>query len=225
MQASHWVPRMVAPSRWAAKAGRTDNYRFVGAGRMWAGAGKAWVFALWKVMKSRSISRVLSRATIHLGRLSPSRLLRPTRIRRGPRQMDPYLALLRAGMPSRACCQRPRCALTAPFHPCRPEKTGGLLSVASAAGSRPPGVTWHPVLWSPDFPHALLLGTRGCLTDSPPSIVLSFAPQGDGLFVQRAARCSRDSGGEFGRLGGREFICEGVQDGLHVARRRCRADV
>ena len=137
----------------------------------------------------------------------------------------PLFGLAPGGMPSRACCQRPRCALTAPFHPCRPEKTGGLLSVASAAGSRPPGVTWHPVLWSPDFPHALLLRTRGCLTDSPPSIVLSFAPQGDGLFVQRAARRSRDSGGELGRLGGREFICEGVQDGLRIARRRCRADV
>ncbi len=31
-------------------------------------------------------------------------------------------------------------------------KTGGLLSVALAVGSRPPGVTWHSTLWSPDFP-------------------------------------------------------------------------
>jgi len=29
---------------------------------------------------------------------------------------------------------------------------GGLLSVALSVGSRPPGVTWHPALWSPDFP-------------------------------------------------------------------------
>ena len=29
---------------------------------------------------------------------------------------------------------------------------GGLLSVALVVGSRPPGVTWHPALWSPDFP-------------------------------------------------------------------------
>ena len=29
---------------------------------------------------------------------------------------------------------------------------GGLLSVALAVGLRRPGVTWHPALWSPDFP-------------------------------------------------------------------------
>ncbi len=29
---------------------------------------------------------------------------------------------------------------------------GGLLSVALVVGLRPPGVTWHPALWSPDFP-------------------------------------------------------------------------
>ena len=244
MQASHWVPRMVAPSRWAARAGRTDNYRFVGAGRMWAGAGESAVFAprkvmgklwekfcgkLWEVMegmKSRSISRVLSRATIHLGRLSPNRLLRPTRVRRGPRQMDPYLALLRAGMPSRALLPAPAVRSYRTLSPLADLKRPAVCSLLHLPrGSRPPGVTWHPVLWSPDFPHALLLRTRGCLTDSPPSIVLSFAPQGDGLFVQRAARCSRDSGGEFGRLGGREFICEGVQDGLRITRRRCYADV
>src|SRR5690606_34674494 len=49
-----------------------------------------------------------------------------------------------------------RCALTAPFHPCRrPVETGhvgGVLSVALSVGSRPPGVTWRPALWSPDFP-------------------------------------------------------------------------
>jgi len=27
-----------------------------------------------------------------------------------------------------------------------------LLSAALAVGSHPPGVTWHLVLWSPDFP-------------------------------------------------------------------------
>jgi len=29
---------------------------------------------------------------------------------------------------------------------------GGIFSVALSVGSRPPGVTWHPALWSPDFP-------------------------------------------------------------------------
>jgi len=27
-----------------------------------------------------------------------------------------------------------------------------MFSVALSVGSRPPGVTWHLVLWSPDFP-------------------------------------------------------------------------
>jgi hypothetical protein len=31
---------------------------------------------------------------------------------------------------------------------------GGLLSAALVVGSRRPGVTWHPVHWSPDFPPA-----------------------------------------------------------------------
>ena len=29
---------------------------------------------------------------------------------------------------------------------------GGILSAALSVGSRLPGVTWHLVLWSPDFP-------------------------------------------------------------------------
>jgi hypothetical protein len=31
-------------------------------------------------------------------------------------------------------------------------KIGGIFSAALSVGSRPPGVTWHPALWSPDFP-------------------------------------------------------------------------
>src|SRR5579872_2031285 len=58
---------------------------------------------------------------------------------------------------------RPRCALTAPFHPYRSsagaEDLGGLLSVALSVGSRPPGVTWHLIRRSPDFPPSL---ARGC---------------------------------------------------------------
>ena len=32
------------------------------------------------------------------------------------------------------------------------EQTGGIFSVALSVGSHLPGVTWHPALWSPDFP-------------------------------------------------------------------------
>ena len=33
-----------------------------------------------------------------------------------------------------------------------PPYWGGIFSVALSVGSRLPGVTWRPVLWSPDFP-------------------------------------------------------------------------
>jgi len=33
-----------------------------------------------------------------------------------------------------------------------PKDVGGIFSVALSVGFRPPGVTWHPALWSPDFP-------------------------------------------------------------------------
>src|SRR3984893_7215685 len=70
----------------------------------------------------------------------------------------PYLALLQVGFAVPSLLPSPRCALTAPFHPYRPlaaftvKGLGGLLSVALSVGSRPPGVTWHPIRRSPDFP-------------------------------------------------------------------------
>jgi len=42
-----------------------------------------------------------------------------------------------------------RCALTTPFHP---YLNGGIFSVALSVNLHFPGVTWHLVLWSPDFP-------------------------------------------------------------------------
>ena len=59
------------------------------------------------------------------------------------------------GLPCRRMLPPTRCALTAPFQPYRYPETGylgGIFSAALAVGLRPPGVTWHPVLWSPDFP-------------------------------------------------------------------------
>ena len=110
---------------------------------------------------SRPISRVLSRTTIHLGRPSPcassdlpgspcgpqERARRPARF--------PIWSCSRWGLPCRRMLPPARCALTAPFHPYPHHiavAAGGLLSVALSVGSRPPGVTWHPVHWSPDFP-------------------------------------------------------------------------
>ena len=78
------------------------------------------------------------------------RLKRPTRIRRGSRHQIPIWSCSGRGLPSPRLLPTARCALTAPFHPYL--RTGGFLSAALSVGSRPPGVTWHPALRSPDFP-------------------------------------------------------------------------
>ena len=94
-------------------------------------------------------------------------LKQPTRERRGPRLLFPYLALLRVGFTVPLPLPVARCALTAPFHPylCTTWwAIGGLFSVALAVGSRRPGVTWHPAQWSPDFPpHACVQRLPGRL--------------------------------------------------------------
>ena len=99
-------------------------------------------------------------------------LKRPTRKRARAarcdlRRMLPYLALLQAGFAVPSPLPSTRCALTAPFHPCRRAcaRLGGLLSVALSVGSRPPGVTWRRTLWSPDFP-PFSCENGGCLADS-----------------------------------------------------------
>ena len=99
-------------------------------------------------------------------------LERPTRkhalaARRGFRRMLPYLALLPAGFAVPSPLPSTRCALTAPFQPCRRAcaRLGGVLSVALSVGSRPPGVTWRRAMRSPDFPPRPR-GRSGCLADS-----------------------------------------------------------
>ena len=82
-------------------------------------------------------------------------LKRPTRKRRGQRHCLPIWSCSRWGLPSRSVLPPARCALTAPFHPYLAglaTRPGGILSVALSVGSRPPGITWHLALWSPDFP-------------------------------------------------------------------------
>ncbi len=83
-----------------------------------------------------------------------ARLQRPTREPRGPRDRSPIWPCSGWGLPCRRVLPPTRCALTAPFHRCRPSRDGlgGLLSAALSVGSRRPGITWHPALWSPDFP-------------------------------------------------------------------------
>lgn len=72
------------------------------------------------------------------------------------------------GLPCHRCWSA-RCALTAPFHPylAGRGRRGGIFSVALSVGSRPPGVTWHPALWSPDFPPMTGVATRPQRSPSP----------------------------------------------------------
>ena len=87
------------------------------------------------------------------------RLARPTRAaarktRLGDCSPDrSYLVLLPVGFTVPPPLPGTRCALTAPFHPCRAGKSlcrrGGLLSVALSLGSPPPGVTRHRVSVEP----------------------------------------------------------------------------
>ena len=104
----------------------------------------------------------------------------------------PYLVLLRVGFALPPVLPPARCALTAPFHPCHsPGGEGGIFSVALSVGSRPPGVTWHPALWSPDFPPPRSVKNRdsACLADSCRRIVCSRSP-GDFKSSPPPRRCS-----------------------------------
>jgi hypothetical protein len=89
-----------------------------------------------------------------------ARLARPTRAadRKHSRTLAspqdagrPYSVLLPVGFTLPISLPKPRCALTAPFHPypiCR-NKTGGLFSVALSLGSPPPDVIRHRISVEP----------------------------------------------------------------------------
>src|SRR5687767_1680609 len=71
--------------------------------------------------------------------------------------MRPYLVLLRVGfaVPPSVATGAVRSYRTISPLPSGSLPLGGLFSVALSVGSRRPGVTWHPALWSPDFPRRL----------------------------------------------------------------------
>src|SRR3954466_4118765 len=84
------------------------------------------------------------------------------------------LGLASGGVCLAAASPRRRCALTAPFQPCRrpkaavsaaPEHVGGVFSVALSRGFPRVGVTDHPALRCPDFPRRRRL--RDCLARRP----------------------------------------------------------
>ena len=75
----------------------------------------------------------------------------PTRFQRGPRLMESYLVLLQVGFTIATPVTSRAVRSYRTFSPL-PTEVGGILSAALSVGLRPPGVTWHPALWSPDFP-------------------------------------------------------------------------
>ena len=86
---------------------------------------------------------------------------KPALSRRGRNTLR-YLGLLRVGFTLPLPLLVARCALTAPFHPYHRHRSagGGLLSVALSLGSRPPGVTRHPVSVEPGLSSPTPRGQR-----------------------------------------------------------------
>ena len=110
-----------------------------------------------------AVSRVLSWTTIHLGQPSPtaSSNLPGSPLRRAVQAKAcalPYLVLLQAGftLPRRVATRAVRSYRTFSPLPARlvidKWRLGGMFSVALSMDSCPPGVTWRPARWSPDFP-------------------------------------------------------------------------
>ena len=103
---------------------------------------------------SQPISRVLSWTVIHLGQASPLASSNLPVSNAGDASWKPIWSCSEWGLPCHCCYQQRGALLPHPFTlTCVRERTiGGLLSAALAVGFRPPGVTWHSTLWSPDFP-------------------------------------------------------------------------
>ena len=133
----------------------------------------------------RPVSRVLSRPLRarddhSSGTSVAGRLARPTRAAaaetrlagagpEGPVGRPPYAVLLPVGFAMPLPSPAARCALTAPFHPCRRHPrmgAGGLLSVALSLGSPPPGVTRHRVSVEPGLSSPRPEGRRAAIRPS-----------------------------------------------------------
>ncbi len=123
---------------------------------------------------SRPVSRVLSWAIIHLGPPSPAASCDLPESAAG-HGFAFLFGLAPGGVYLATECCHLRGALL-PHHftltgPILANRTGGIFSVALSVGSRPPGVTWHPALWSPDFPphHA-----DGAIAWPTPGYIVSY---------------------------------------------------
>ena len=114
--------------------------------------------------ESRSVSRVLSRTVIPLRQ--PSLTASSNLPGSSAGHADGSLfGLAPSGVYLATNCYQPRGALLPHlFTLTGAEALRRLFSVALSVGSRPPGVTWHFALWSPDFPPSLLAEQKGTAT-------------------------------------------------------------
>src|SRR5258708_37141224 len=89
-------------------------------------------------------------------------LTRPTRTTIRKRiKCHPYLVLLPVGLALPLLLPGTRCALTAPFQPCRTFRVlGGVISVALSLGSPPPDVIRHRLSVEPGLSSTTLLCPR-----------------------------------------------------------------
>ena len=109
----------------------------------------------------RTISRFLCpdgrQSFLWAGHYCPALATYPEVERSGPLLL-PYLVLLHVGFALPAGSLRPRCALTAPFHP---YPCGRYIFCGTFRETRferiPPAVSRHAALWRPDFPPICLL--------------------------------------------------------------------
>ena len=105
---------------------------------------------MWRIKKSRPISRVLSWAIIHLGCLSPDTSSNLPRNNAG-RTIVSLFGLAPGGVYPATVIANNAVRSYRTISPL-PIETGGIFSVALSIGSRRPDVIWHLALWSPDFP-------------------------------------------------------------------------
>src|ERR1700743_1136706 len=89
-------------------------------------------------------------------------LTRPTRTATRKRvTCRPYLVLLPVGLALPFLLPGTRCALTAPFQPCRGFRpVGGVISVALSLGSPPPAVNRHRLSVEPGLSSNLKLSSQ-----------------------------------------------------------------
>lgn len=99
------------------------------------------------------ISRILYMMVIHLGSMLPLTSSGYPGTRRAHLLMSPILPCSRWGLPSSISRLMDWCAFTTPFHLYNVIIRCSLLSVALSITLPLLGITQHPALRSPDFPH------------------------------------------------------------------------